>query len=45
MPRQVTDSEASLVQNVAQLIAGLDGPEMASMRDDVDGVCANRGRE
>ena len=31
----ITDSEASLVQNVAQLIAGLNGPEMSSMHDDV----------
>ena len=32
--RSVTDTEASLVLNVYELIDGLGGPEMASMRDD-----------
>lgn len=31
----VTDSEASLVQNVYQLIDGLSGPEMPAMRNDI----------
>ena len=31
----ITDAEASLVQNVYQLIDGLDGPERASMRRDI----------
>ena len=31
----VTDSEASLVQNVYQLVDGLTGPEMAGMRADI----------
>jgi len=31
----VTDSEASLVQNVYQLIDGLSGPEMPAMRGDI----------
>ena len=31
----VTDTEASLVKNVYQLISGLDGPEMPGMRDDI----------
>ena len=30
-----TDTEASLLQNVFQLVDGLNGPEMASMREDV----------
>lgn len=31
----VTDAEASLVQNVYQLVDGLNGPEMPSMRNDI----------
>ena len=33
--QSVTDTEASLVQNVYQLIDGLTGPEMPSMRNDI----------
>ncbi len=31
----ITDTEASLVQNVYQLVDGLSGPERGSMRDDI----------
>jgi hypothetical protein len=33
----VTDTEASLVQNVYDLVAGLTGPEMPQMRADIEG--------
>jgi len=33
----VTDLEASLAQNVYQLVSGLNGPEMESMRNDISG--------
>ena len=33
--QSITDAEASLVQNVYQIIGGLTGPEMSSMRQDI----------